>query len=253
MDNLIGSAKKIKIDKNQRSAMIAVGLAAFVLVFTGFFSYRMYKNMRFQADVICKLNVASVTIKQNDDNLTELNSAFNKFSEEDPEILGEEKQGSISNSIIVSRALPNQYSPDEMNLTWSTFYEPGNGTGLVDSSGKHQGYDGTPPIFMGVVSGVGDEEDAVSSELQVVDFTLSVDLRTKEELNQLLKDLDNFIMPVKVKSIDLDITSKDEISTDAGYGAVNMSLQTYFQGEKLLEVTSDTIDPNAASSCKETD
>ena len=52
MDNIVGSAKKIKIDKNQRTAMIAVGLAAFVLVFTGFFSSQLYKKMQFQADVI---------------------------------------------------------------------------------------------------------------------------------------------------------------------------------------------------------
>lgn len=253
MDNLIGSAKKIKIDKNQRSAMIAVGLAAFVLVFTGFFSYRMYKNMRFQADVICELNVAGVTIRQNDDNLTKLKTSFDKFNTSNSYVLGsKEKQGSISNSVVVSRALPNRYWEPEMNLTWTTFYEAGNGTGLV-VAGEHQGYEGEGAAFTGVVGGGAEEENAVSSELQEVAFTLNVNLQSVEELNQLLKDLDNFIMPVKIKGINLVRTPKDSIDAAAKYGVVDISLQTYFQGEKLLEVVSDTIDPNATKRCKETD
>ncbi len=255
MDNIVGSAKKIKIDKNQRTAMIAVGLAAFVLVFTGFFSSQLYKKMQFQTDVISCLNKSRAILKDNRDSLTKLEDDFKKFNDPDESILGKEKQGDVRNSVIVLRALPVAYSRSELQLNWKKFLSPENGTGLKDALKKHQGYKGTVSFPQGAITAPAAEPAAegvaVSSSYETIDFTLQVQLQSPEELNQLLEDLENFIMPLKINSLRVLYTQEDNFNAEAEYGTVNLDLQTYFQGKKDIEYRVESVNADTkGDKCK---
>ena len=199
----------------------------------------------------------SRTVLQNNrDNLISLKEDFEEFNNPDKLILGKDdqgdnKQGDVKNSVIVLRALPVAYSRSEMQLNWKKFLSPENETGLEGTLGKRQGYTGTVS-FPEATTAVVAEGDALPSSYETVDFTLQVKLQTSEELNQLLEDLENFIMPLKIKSLSMSYTDEDNPNTEAEFGIVDLTLQTYFQGKKDIEYRVESVIAGSQDTqCKE--
>ena len=251
MADLVSGAKKIGIDRNQRTAMVAVGLAAFVLVFSIFFGLRLYSKQQYQSHVISALKCANKEINASRSNLSALEASFNTFNSADP-ILGDIKQGSVQNSAVVLRSLPVKYKKNQIQHFWGNagFLKEGTGTGLLSQSElkNGEGYTGLPETGEGYTSNGQiafpegsevTEGEAAASGLQEIEFTFQVDVRSQEEMDKLFEDLDNFIMPVKILS--LDIRYIDQDIADGGYASLNMRLKTYVQGERNIDISEDTL------------
>ena len=238
MADLIPGAKNIGIDRNQRTAMIAVGLAAFVLVFSIFFGLRLYNKQAYQNHVISNLECANKNIRQSRDSLHSLEKAFEDFNAADP-ILGEKKQGDIQNSVVVLRALPAEYTRSQIQLFWNNFLLEDHGTGLGGEGlrGDGDGYKGV--VNFPSTPEVEGSEGGGSGGLKEILFTLQVDVESQEEMDKLFEDLNNFIMPVKILSLDLNFVDPD--SGSDGYASLNMRLKTYVQGESNISVSTETL------------
>ncbi|MYB40275.1 hypothetical protein F4X86_03375 [Candidatus Saccharibacteria bacterium] len=255
MADLVSGAKKIGIDRNQRTAMIAVGLAAFVLVFSIFFGLRLYSKQQYQSHVISELKCANQAINDSRSNLSALETAFNKFNTADP-ILGDGKQGTVQNSAVVLRSLPVKYKKNQIQHFWGNagFLKEGTGTGLLSASERRAEYTGLPETGEGYTSNGqiafpdgsgGAEGEAAAGGLQEIEFTFQVDVNSQEEMDKLFEDLDNFIMPVKILS--LDVRFMDQDTSDGGYANLNMRLKTYVQGERNIDISEDTLEEGSTT------
>lgn len=206
--------KQFKISRNQRTSMIAVGLAMAVLIFTMFLNWRLYKVKIHQDKVISDLSAAQDVLKASSENIDKLEKSFEDFNRDDSLIKGQK----VRNSVLISRAFPNEYDNLEMTNTWEKF--------LVD-----RGFDGTPPTFAdSLEEGEG---------CRPVGFQLSVNLSDRAELSRLLKDLDNTIQPVNIRSI--DISGYD---LDSGNMTVNLMAEVYIQPTKSPVFKKETVSEN---------
>lgn len=237
MAEILSGGKKLKIDKNQRAALIAVGLASFILIFSGIFSWQLYKKMAFQSHVVKCLRVAKENIIMSRNNVNALKTSYEEFNKSD-NLIGAEGP----NAGVVLKSLPVQYLHSETYSAWEAFLGPGSGL-------NNQGYLPDPPqITLPPTLENDATEETTSSELQTIDIGLQVDLRNAEELDKLFEDLNNFIMPLRINDIDLTIHGEEGLNDN--YGSVSLNLQTYFQpGINIQFPTESITDKGVGGKC----
>lgn len=107
------SLKQLAIDKDNTTIAIAVGVAAFVIVFSLVASNALWSQRGYQAEVIGKKKVALKELKKSVDEVDKLKDSYTGFADQPVNVIGGSSTGSGDmdgdNSRIVLDALPSKY------------------------------------------------------------------------------------------------------------------------------------------------
>lgn len=216
--------KRVAIDKANLQMIIIIAVASFITVFCIFASKAVISQNGYQSRVTAAQNKANNQLQENLTAYNELSSAYNKFTNTNPNIIGGSTTGTGSNAgtnaAIVLHALPSYY--DFPALT-STIEKILTDRGLPVTS----------------ISGNDDElteqGDSYSQNPAPVPmpFTFSIGSATYQQVSQLMTALQESTRPIQVDTLDLT-------GTDASL-QVTVSAHTYFQPGKSLNITKQVI------------
>lgn len=107
------SLKQLAIDKDNTTIAIAVGVAAFIIVFSLVASNALWSQRGYQAEVIGKKKVALKELKKSVDEVDKLKDSYTAFADQPVNVIGGSSTGSGDmdgdNSRIVLDALPSKY------------------------------------------------------------------------------------------------------------------------------------------------
>lgn len=217
------STKKIAIDKAYGTMVLAVGISAFVVVFSLVASKALYSQMRYQNKVSSQKEKALKTLKSNVSAADQLTTAYQEFSGATVNVLGGNPKGDADrdgdNPRIVLDALPSKY--DFPALTTS-----------IEKLLKDSGFNIT------TITGNDDEiaqGTANSSDNpQPIEIPFSVEVATSGQQGKTLMELfERSIRPIQVNKLVLN--------SQNGQLKATITAKTYFQPEKNLNVRSEVV------------
>ena len=217
------SAKRIAIDKAYATLIIAVGIAAFIVVFSLVASRSLLSQRAYQSKVISKKETALKTLKSNIQSADELNAAYTEFSGGTTNILGGNPKGDSDrdgdNPRIILDALPSKY--DFPALTTS-----------IEKVLKDNGFSLT------TITGTDEEvtQSAVESDENPapIEIPFSLEVAIGEGQGKTLLELfERSIRPIKVQKL--------TVSGQSGQLKVTISAKTYFQPERSLNIRSEVV------------
>lgn len=126
------SFKHMQVNKTNSTVLILVGLAAFVIVLTGFLANALLTQRSYQSRVIDQKEIARDQMNENIENASKLQSSYQSFISTPVNIIGGSTQGSGNrdgdNARIALDSLPSSYDfpalitsveklAEELNLT----------------------------------------------------------------------------------------------------------------------------------------
>ena len=234
--------KQLNINRNQQMALVAVGLAVASVIFTFFFASRLFQVRAHQANVIEGLNAAKEVIDTSGANLEQLDNSFEAFNKE-PELLGQKQEDDlVKNSVIILRALPSCYKQLDMINTWRKFLrEVGNNSAGYKAEVQFPQTVGDVPncnTSVGEQAPTADETaPGVEATIRSIPFSLTL-TGDKDDLDQMLKDLNALVQPVKILKIQINYPQGDEDSDELN---ITFDLETYMQPPKNIEFKQDTV------------
>ena len=212
--------KSIKITRDQKWSFIAVALTVFVLVFTFFWSNNYYQFIQYQNKTIDSLRAIEKELESKKANLNKLLVDYDTFAK-GWVLGGSTDRPGTNNAQLIVRALPSVYDPIRFKRLFNNF--------LLQQS------------YQGDVDGLPDKlpEDQLEQEIIKIPFSMRV-----EELNercnqgtpcveQLFKDLDALVMPIKVNKITLDKSAGEEMT---GLVDVLIDAETYVRPDVKVEI-----------------
>jgi hypothetical protein len=218
------SVKHEIIDKSNSRMLIAVALATFVFIFSIFAVRALISQSLYHGRVIREKELSLNQLKENEQTVTELRTAYDLFEAEEINILGGNPggQGALdgSNTKLVLDALPSKYDYPALSSSFEKILRDG-------------GYD------IGSIGGSEDTSLAESSEKATKDvkpveipyeFTVNSDT---EGMKRLLQTLERSIRPMYVDSL--------EIQAGETILQAQVSLRTYFTQPKTFEVGSKVV------------
>lgn len=215
------SLKQLSIDKDNSAIVIAVGLAAFVIVFSLVASQALLQQSRYQAKVIGKKKSALKQLRINAEEVEKLKSAYFVFAEKDQNILGGNAAGSGErdgeNPRIILDALPSKYDFPALTTSLEKVFKP---YGL-------QGITGTDDE----INQTGAEATPTPQPVEIP-FTVAVKSNA-QSTKEILQLLEKSIRPIQVQRLSL-IGSSDQLE-------VNIEAKTYFQPQKKFDVRTEIV------------
>lgn len=220
------SAKRLAIDKANANVVLAVGIAAFIVVFSLVASKALLDQRAYQAKVISKKKIALKQLKENKQEVSKLETAYKAFDESSPNALEGNPDGSGDrdgkNSRLVLDALPSKYN------------FPGLTTN-VEKLLKDNGF------VIDAISGSDDEISQAANQTSVtpkpVDMPFSVTVKTAPNTaKSFLQLFDRSIRPMKFQKLEfkVDESNKNLIK-------ITVSAKTYFQPQKNFDVKSEVV------------
>ena len=234
MANINVSLKQLKINRNQQISLAAVAITVTIVVLTTFFSLKMYARMNYQTDVIACLDETRKVIVDNGEKLDKLTNAYNEFNKQ-PIFAKEAQQRKLPNTELVLRALPYSYDKDWTQTAWERFIK---GDGFSASGERRKSYKVTGGL-PGTSTNQGEGAAGIPGlpNVQALQFSLNLDLTEggQSDLNGFLKDLDTFIQPVKVLSVNVSYDEEGQPVQAA------LSLETYVQPPRELQFKPESI------------
>ncbi len=150
------SLKQLAIDKDNTAIVIAVGLAAFIIVFSLVASNALLKQRAYQAKVIGKKKVALNQLQKNANEVDKLKASYQTFAESQTNVLGGSSSGSGEkdgeNPRLVLDALPSKYDFPALTTSLEKVFKKYNLesiTGTDDEVAQALAASGTPaPVEM---------------------------------------------------------------------------------------------------------
>ena len=255
MANFNLSPKELRISRNQQMSLLAVSIAVIAAVMTLFFALKMQAQMTHQSNVITCLRSAKKVIDANREKIDNLQESYDEFNESetlyDEQILND-------NAVIVLRALPTTYNRGWTQQAWGSFLKDPD-----SPSSKRAGHEGATISISGLpepdntsgtplppAGGAEEGSSGLPGTAIPLQFSMSVSLEEggEETLINILEDLDNFIQPVKVRSISLTYSDAGD-SGNSRLGQAQLELQTYVQPARELQFQSETVSKDNKPGC----
>lgn len=217
------SAKQLQIDRDNAAMLIAVGVAAFLVVFSLFASKALLTQRSYQARVISKKKIALKQLKTDIDQVDKLRVSYQEFADQQQNILGGNAKGSGDhdgeNPRVILDALPSKY--DFPALTTSI-----NKILTLNSF--------TPKT----ISGNDDEVAQASSqpaETPVpveIPFSVSVDAPANDT-KKLLQVFEHSVRPMQLQNLTIK-GGGTSVSVDLVY-------KTYYQPSKKFDIKTEKV------------
>ena len=256
MANLQLSVKSIKISQHQRVTLIATGLAVAVFVFATIFSLKLYAKMQFQKDVLEALRDTNQAIERTSKNLDNLDASLDSFNKQGN--LLSDQSSDVTNAGIVLRALPKAFNYNQVLANWDHFKatrssEDNEGGYVLGKASivSIQGLVGGEAVAEPVPVEEGQPAPAATVQPQPVALTFTAHLESEDDINKLLKDLDNFIQPVQIQGIQVTYPSSTDDGAALGSYIVVLSIETYVQQGVSVQFPQSTIQRQEASPTEE--
>ncbi|HYF96909.1 MAG TPA: hypothetical protein VD947_02610 [Patescibacteria group bacterium] len=218
------SPKRIAIDKANATLVIAVGITAFIVMFSLVASKALLSQRAYQSKVISQRETARDTLKSNLTAADELTTAYKEFSGATTNILGGNPQGDADrdgdNPRIILDALPSKY--DFPALATS-----------VEKLLKDNGY--TITAFNGTDDEVAQQSaSSPTDNPQAVEIPFSVEVNTNDQQAKRLVELFELsIRPMQINKLTLVGQNGELVITVIG--------KTYFQPEKNLDIKKELV------------
>lgn len=215
------SLKQLAINKDNTAIIVAVGIAAFVVVFSLVASKALLDQRSYQARVIGKKKIALKQLKQNVTEVDKLKNSYQVFSEANQNVLGGSSSGSGDkdgpNARLVLDALPSKYDFPALTTSLDKVFKQYRVTSIagVDDEVTQSGAQasGTPaPVEM--------------------PFTIVVD-GPSQSSKDILSNFEKSIRPIQLQTL--------SIAGDSTNLKFTVKAKTYFQPQKKFDVKTEKV------------
>ncbi len=217
------SIKRIAIDKANGTLLIAIGIATFITIFSLIASKSLISQGRYQSKVISKQEKARDQMKKNIEAAKTLDTAYQEFEDSPENILGGNPKGAGDrdgeNARIVLDALPSKYDFPALTTSIEKM--------LKDNS-----------ITLSSLTGVDDEvaqsanQDSSTPKPVETPFTVDANVGSQNAKN-FISLFERSIRPMQVSKVTVN-GQNDQLK-------VSLTMKTYFQPEKKLEVRKEIV------------
>lgn len=215
------SLKQLAINKDNTVIVVAVGLAAFIVVFSLVASHALLQQRSYQAKVIGKKKVALNQLKQNAEEVDKLKTSYQAFAEEQQNVLGGSATGTGdkdgANPRLILDALPSKYDFPALTTSLEKMFKP-----------------------YGIESIMGTDDEVAQSSLEPSASTAPVEIPFSITINgspqtskQILQTFEKSIRPFQIQKLTLANQGNElKITADA---------KTYFQPQKKFDVRTEEV------------
>jgi hypothetical protein len=220
-----GSTKQTLINKANKRIVVSTGLAAFVLVFTLVAANTLVRQLMYQNRVIGERESALRIARDGVEASEDLKKSYDGFLERPRNLIGGNPLGvgpnDGNNAKIVLNALPSSYDFPALTSSMEK---------LVAAQGME---------FINIVGfddAVAQQANQSSAQPQPIEMPLEITVKGSYSAAQnLIRDFERSIRPFQIIS--------QEYTADGENGEVSMrlSLKTYFQPAKNLEVKKEVV------------
>lgn len=210
------SLKRIAIDKDNTTIVVAVGLAVFLVIFSIMASNALIKQMSYQSGVISKKKDALKTLKKNEQEVDKLKTSYQAFADSQQNVLSGSATGTGDkdgdNPRIILDALPSKYDFPALATSLEKVFKPYG----IES-----------------ITGTDDEvtqaSAAASEAPQAVEIPFTVTVNSSpQNIKQLLETFEKSIRPMNVKKV--------KMSGETNSIKVTIDSKTYFQPQKKFDI-----------------
>lgn len=217
------SVKRIAIDKANTTLIVIITATIFVVVFSLVATKALYSQMRYQSRVIGKKETTLRQIEDNTKKVEKLNTAYKEFSSEITNSIGGNPKGAGDrdgeNARIILDALPSKYDYPALitslnKLAQTAGYQLTNITGTDDELNQSENQSSSSPTPI------------------EVPFSLEATIVQTDGV-KFLQLFEKSIRPIEI--LKLTVTSSE------GNLDIIVEAKTYFQPEKKLNVTEETV------------
>lgn len=215
------SLKQLSINKDQTVIVAAVGIAAFVVVFSLVSSNALIKQLNYHNKVIGKKQIALDQLEKNIKEVETLKTSYKVFAEDQQNILGGSSVGKGDkdgeNPRLILDALPSKYDYPALTTSLEKIFKQ-------------------YPIES--IKGTDDEvaQSAVgpSGSTQSVEIPFSITVKgAPQSTKQILQTFERSIRPVQILKLTLAGQEDDlKITADA---------KTYFQPQKKFDIKTEPV------------
>lgn len=217
------STKKIAIDKAYATMMLAVGIAAFIVVFSLVASKALYSQMRYQSKVSSQKEQALKTLKGNLQASDQLITSYQEFAGATTNVLGGNPKGDADrdgdNPRIILDALPSKYDFPALTTSLEKLLK-GSGFTISEITGNDDE--------------IAQSAQQTSDNPQPVEMPFSIEVGASSQQGKSLMDLfERSIRPMQIQKI--------VVGNQNGEFKVTITGKTYFQPEKSLNVRSEVV------------
>lgn len=215
------SLKQLAIDKDNTSIAIAVGLAAFIIVFALVASQALWQQRGYQAKVISKKKVALKELKRSSSEVEKLKTSYATFADAKENVLGGNPGGTGDrdgdNSRLVLDALPSKYDFPAVTTSLEKVFK----------NYKIESIEGTDDeVNQGSIEASG------SPELVEIPFVITLSAGAAST-KSILETYERSIRPFQIQKVSLK-SEKDEVKT-------TVTAKTYFQAPKKFDVKREVM------------
>ncbi len=217
------SAKRIAIDKANASLIVIISVTVFITVFSIVAIRSLYQQMNYQSKVIDKKETTLAQVKENIEEVSKLNLAYQEFSSGTANILGGNPTGSGDkdgdNARIVLDALPSKYDYPALITSLNKLIQTG-------------GYQVTS--ITGVDDEVNQANNDASSKPEPIEMPFTIQARIDPTSGKPFFELfERSIRPFVISNILAEV--------EGGNLEVTVDAKTFFQPEKRMNETEEVV------------
>lgn len=211
-------SKRLQIDKDKTVIFAVVSVAAFIFIASLVMAKGLWSQANYYSKVADKKEQAVKQLENNKAAIASLQTAYNAFKGQDPNLLGGSAMGTGDrdgdNARLVLDALPNQYDFPALATSLErllTGYKLNGITGTDDAIAQASAQPGV-----------------------VVEIPLTVDVTANyEDLKNLINTFDRSIRPFQITKVDFRGTNSEL--------QASFSAKTFFQPEHGLKITKEVV------------
>lgn len=217
------STKRIAINKTEAKLAIIIGIATFIVIFSLVASKALFDQMLYQNKVINQKETALKISEANIAAVDELSRSYQEFAEATTNVLGGNPQGDADkdgdNPRIILDALPSKYDFPALATSLEKLLKDNN-------------------VAITSITGNDDEvaqSTAAASGLPLpveIPFTVVVEVNNANA-KDLMRLFERSIRPIQIERIN--------ISQNQGNLSVTIDAKTYYQPEKILSISEETV------------
>lgn len=214
-DNFRLSTKRLQIEKSNTKVLIAISVAVVFLVFSLVATQALYKQLKYQNNVISLRNKAVDQLKKNISSSKELEAQYIVFDTAPKSIIG----NSDPNSKVVLNALPSKYDFPALATSLEA---------LLNTSG----------VSIESINGTDDQVSAEQSSISPKPIEIPFTITAKgsyASMQNLIKNVERSTRPIKINSMSLK-------GSDSNM-QVDITATTYYQPLKNLDLEKKIITP----------
>jgi len=217
------SAKRIQIDKSNARLIITVAVSIFVTIFCIVAIRALYSQLSYQSRVINAKERTLKQVKENNQKVAELNTAYQEFIGQPTNALGGNPTGSGDrdgeNARIVLDALPSKYDFPAMATS-------------VDKLLRSGGF--KPNSILGIDDEVNQSanKNAVNPEVVEMPFSVEADIGLGDS-KRFMELFELSIRPIDIQKVGVGVNS--------GNLTIKVEAKTYFMPEKKLNITDEVV------------